>query len=545
MSDPDFTHLVETNRLGKNVSNSSSQKTQAQTKTAYMHENIKLRFEDDSLSTNNHARSGILFEVPRFRLDKEFIQSAVNRITAKNALSKPKVSISHLISAKAATKDTAKLSSRPPGLLFSHLLHQDSNTIIMSDTDLKTKCSANVTYNVIARPAITIKEGGVLSRGNRSGSRSLSVKPPVTTNHIESHYDGNVLFIVHDVPLTSQNGTHEVTENDVSRWILSGAIRNTETVDVLTKKIESLKQTLLQIEQEMTSLPPPAPARGGGKGKGRGTVGSSQQSVRDRKAKFLSDAIHRNVNLLQTATQSLETLYSQHTKDCSLYVEKRSSENLSNDNACDWAIQVLGEKEGMYTSLIEKNKNWSMITMYAFGAKGNKAPMFLTIQSEHFVDIGGITMSKLPHGFGIFESYEEYPLKKSSHRLYHGQFHEGEMSEGTLYADAGVYSGKFERGGQPILGTLEYADGIKISGEFAGGLPDGQVQIIFPDKATYEGNMSQGRITGRGDYKYAGLEFSGQYQDGVLHVNEGDEGQGYSNLHFEFCLGGERLVQGQ
>ena len=169
-------------------------------------------------------------------------------------------------------------------------------------------------------------------------------------------------------------------------------------------------------------------------------------------------------------------------------------------------------------------------------------------------------MSKLPHRFGIFESYEEFDpyltsgKTRSRHCLYHGQFHEGEFSEGTLYTEAGAYAGKFKRGEQTV-GTMECVDGIKISGDFAvddvslqtrrnpysRGLPDGLQIIKFPDKATYEGEMKQGCITGKGNYNHAGLELLGEFKDGVLQVDGGDEGQGYSNLHLSCMYDGERL----
>ena len=546
MSDPDFLSIVETNRLRKNVS-----KTQKTTTRAYMNDKITLRFEDGSTST-----------VPRFRIDKEFIQSAVTRVTTRKAASKPKVFKSHLFSVKdSSTKDSAiKLASRSPALMFSHLHHRDSNTIIMCDADLKTKCSANVTYDVVALAPIAINDSGVLSSGGSRDIKLLPTMSPESSHQTESHYDGDVLYIIHNVPITTQNGTFEVTENDVRIWIVSGAIHAQENVDVLTKKIKSLKETLLQIEQELASLPP-APIPGG---KGRVIVGSSVKNVRDKKVTALSDEKERCTSLMDTAMRSLETLYAQHMKDCKLTVEKRSRDGALDNKSCDWAIQVDGDEKGMYTSLIEKNKNWSMIPMYTFGIKGDKTPVSLPIpeedQSYHFVDIKGITISKLPHGFGIFESYDEFdPYLNSGkpisrHRLYHGQFHEGEFSEGTLYTEAGIFTGKFNKG-HPTIGTKKYADGIEVSGEFAVhdvslqtstnpyclGLSDGCQSIKFPDKATYEGEMKQGCITGKGTYNHAGLELTGKFKDGVLQVDEGNEGQGYSNLHLSCMYGGERL----
>jgi hypothetical protein len=491
-----------------------------------MNENITLRFDD-----------GSTLKVSRYRLDREFVQNYINRIAAKKAL--VSVKVSHLVSAKDETTNET--------LLFSHLHHRDSNTIIMSNSDLTRNCLANVTYDVIARSAISIKEGGVLCGCGGSSSSS---------SHHESHYDGTVLYIIQGLPMTSQNGKFEVTENDVRRWIVSGAIRKTESVDVLANKIKSLKQSIFHIQQEITTLSP-STTHFGGKGKvTAGSSSSSMQSVKDKnnkRTKFLSDEMKRSKSLLQTATQSLETIYRQHMKDCSLSVEKRSS----NDKTCDWAIQVTaGEKESMYTRLIEKNKNWSMIPMYATSNKNDTLLTPVDDQPDHFVDIGGISMSKLPHGRGIFESYEQFPLRKSRHRLYHGQFHEGQFSMGTLYSESGVYMGKFDEG-KPTEGTMEYVDGIKISGNFDDddmslqtrtnpyrrGLPDGGEMLCkFHDKAIYKGDMSQGRITGRGYYKYAGtdIELSGHFLDGVLLVDGGDEGQGFCNLHLSF-FGGERL----
>ncbi len=540
MNDPDFLHIINNNRFQKNASNTSSQKTSTR---AYMNDNITLRFEDGSTS-----------KIPRFRLDKEFIQSAVNRMTAKKAASKPKeVFKSHLFSKDTTTKQT----SRPPSLIFSHLHHKESNAIIMSDdTELKTKCSANVTYDVVAMPAIAINDGGVLSLGVSRNRKSLPMSSSAASYHTESHYDGDVMFIVHDVPTSTHNGAYEVTEIDVKIWIVSGAIASLQEIDVLTKKIKSLKEKLLQIDQELASLPPSLMPSG----KGRVSIGSSTNNIRDKKAKVLSIEKERCSSLLQTATQSLETLYSQHMEDCKMTIEKRTRDGAFDNKCCDWAILVDGDKKGMYTSLIEKNKNWSIIPMYAFGTKGNKHPISLPIpeedQSHHFVDIRGVTLTKLPHRFGIFESYEEFDRgnSRSRHRLYHGQFHEGEFSEGSLYTEAGIFSGKFDKG-YPIEGTMQYADGVKISGKFAvedvssqigknpycRGLPDGFQIIRFPDKATYEGEMNQGRITGKGTYKDAGLELSGEFKDGVLQVDGGKEGHGYSNLHLSLMYGGERL----
>ena len=211
----------------------------------------------------------------------------------------------------------------------------------------------------------------------------------------------------------------------------------------------------------------------------------------------------------------------------------------------------------MYTDLItKKNTNWSSIPLFAFG-DGNTSIVSLTLpdeeKSDRFVDTGGVTMTKLPHGFGIFESYDEVLLSgsgktKSRHRLYHGHFYEGQYSEGTLYTEASVYTGKFDVSGQPTVGVMEYADGIKVSGQFASSeskynpycrsIPHGDVYIKYPDKSTFQGHMIEGRIEGEGVYIQEGVQLRGKFKDGVLQDEEEHEER---NLNISFMFGGERL----
>ena len=213
------------------------------------------------------------------------------------------------------------------------------------------------------------------------------------------------------------------------------------------------------------------------------------------------------------------------------------------------------ENDKSYTDLIEKKKNWSSVPLYAFG-DCNSSVVSLTIpdeeKSDRFVDTGGVTMTKLPHGFGIYERYDEVLLSgsgktKSRHCLYHGHFHEGQYSEGTLYTAAGVYTGKFDVSGQPTVGVMEYADGIKVSGQFASsepksnpychGVPHGDVHIKFPDKTTFQGHMIDGIISGVGVYMQEGVQLRGNFKDGVLQ----DEEKHDQNLNISLMLGGERL----
>ncbi len=540
MSDPDFIESMQAVRLEKNVSKRSNKTPSHPTNNI----NIILRFGDESTLT-----------ISRSRLDNDFVQSAVNRVTAKkNAASKQNIaSTSHLASANtttAETKDKDKRLSQPQTQIFSHLHQLDSNLIITPE-QIKTLCQANVIYEVVSRPTITIKDGGVLSlkQQQRGGTR---------ITHSECHYDGSVLFVIRNVPTTSQNGVHQVSEKDVHRWIVHGAIANIETVDVLTTKVNALKQSLLLVQQELESR-----SENHNRSSGRGRLTS--QSIKERKLASLIDEKKRLETLLQTTTKSVNALYAQHVQKCILSIQKTSKSKTfsNNDKTCDWSVQVISgdeENDKIYTDLItKKNKNWSSVPLFAFG-DCNTSVVSLTIpdeeKSDSFVDTGGVTMTKLPHGFGIFESYDEVLLSgsgktKSRHRLYHGHFYEGQYSEGTLYTEAGVYTGKFDVSGQPTVGVMEYADGIKVSGKFASsesksnpycrGLPNGDVHIKFPDKSTFQGHMIEGIINGDGVCMQEGIQLRGNFKDGVLQDEKEHEEGGNPNLNISFMFRGERM----
>ena len=119
-------------------------------------------------------------------------------------------------------------------------------------------------------------------------------------------------------------------------------------------------------------------------------------------------------------------------------------------------------------------------------------------------------------------NYNEEGIIRSHHRLYHGQFHEGNYREGTLYTNCGVYSGTF-LSNEPCFGTMKYSDKIVIMGGYApipevddsplGSNPyrrgmhhHRNVSIRWKDGAMYEGEMRSGVITGVGVYKHSNDE---------------------------------------
>lgn len=504
--EPDFLSRIDesANRFAQNIDPSPKAQSRLQAnKKAYLNQNILLRIVPSSkYSITIKSESRVDFQIPRIRLTQPFLQDAVNRSCSSTAM-----------------------------LLLSHLHHTESNTVILPQ-DMQTQCqSSPIVYDIIVRSAGVVKQGGLLSR---SGKR-VGIPP---------QYNGDILFIVHDVPQTSHNGRHVVTQDDVHRWIISGAISDEKTIKLPSSKVDNLRGTLLQLEKELKKLPTTPLYNENG----RALNATPLKDAREEKFKFLQEEKEQTRNQLEKAEKSLEEARSRHVSNCPLIITPRPRLNQHNDsdtsNSTSWNIKVLGKHKDHYTNLIATKKNWSINPMYAVGvldrkvksqtdsAKGDTQVQHVKVsnKAEHLVDVGRISIEQVPDGFGILEDYDEYnPFSAHTqeesdkdysighHRLYHGHFYEGDMSgKGTLYTNA-VYSGDFLKNEPCGRGTMDYPDGLSISGDFRleegvesplgpnpyrRGLPHGKANIQFLDGATYDGEMQNGKITGKGMYRH-------------------------------------------
>jgi hypothetical protein len=527
------------------------------------------------------------WNIPRFRLTKEMLEDSCNRAwisyLKEIETTTPIQDMSKLaLSDKSADKEAPKITN----LVISHLYLKESNTVVMPD-EMQHQCKSAMTYWVIVRSAGGISAGGLLACSTSSRRKQIEHAFGNNNAQMQVHYDGDLCFLLHNVPIKSQNGMYLVTSNDVRRWIVDGATQDDASVSVPAKRLVSLQQTLEKFQREQ-----------------RGLVAMDSPSM-----DFVNDEIARTKDEIEKAQLAVEAARTSHFSDCDLSITLLPGKAKDKTSA-RWKVIVKGQSKSRYQKLIEKNKKWCLVPMYAFGnpddIKQNRKSKakhqhetddFIMCvpkndQVEHFVDAGGVAIEKLCDGFGILESYVTPSISSrddidGQHRLYHGHFREGAIhGEGTMYIDEGVYSGQFRSNQRCGLGKMEYSDGITLSGGFSvfrepltvysKGLPNGNVNIEFANGDEYHGEMQNGSITGRGVYKYAidrycfrlttawlhlhhlshfsfrysskkrkqakkyHREIEGEWINGVLQNNDGVEGQGCSNLLRSLLFDGER-----
>lgn len=516
-SNPDFLSRVESKRFqGSSLNDLSSPSAQArllEQKKQFWSQPISLRLVVPPDVTLSPAPT---WTVKRFRLTQQFLEDACNRALSSSSSTDPTEQLSKL-SLSRKTNDKQTLSTV---FAVSHIHHRESNNVILVH-DMQSQCqTAPIVYDVIVRSAGGITQGRLLSGGGGRRRKALE-RHFDQTSIVRSHYDGDVVFLIHNVPSMSQNEGHRVTKEDVHRWIVDGAIKHEESIKLQTTKIANLNPLLTQLEKENKRL---------------AALDPSLANAGPMKTKV--DAVRSQ---MEKAEKSLEALRSRHFAQCTLVVTQVPSKEQDKKD-CEiskysWKVKLTGKKKEVYADLIESNNAWSTVPLYATGdivvskPKSKKAHVearaFVTSidvseQAEHFVDVGGISIEKLPDGFGVYESYAE-DGEIGRHRLYHGYFKEGAMSgNGTLHTDEGVYSGEFDEDGPCGKGKMKYADGITLNGTFANdkrsatdtvqadevpfnpyqrGAPNGHVQLRYPNGVRYEGTMQHGRITGNGVYR--------------------------------------------
>ncbi|KAL3801769.1 hypothetical protein HJC23_001165 [Cyclotella cryptica] len=523
MSEPDFLSNVETNRFQHDVESQRYQTRLLEKKKAFWSETIKLQF-----ATSQQPPIIRIWKIPRFRLTKSFVEDCCNRAwtSFQKTNSTSESESTKLLSRITSTDKTA--NAKPPKmipLMLSHLHHRESNTVIMP-ADMQSQCRAGpLLYEVVVRSAGGISSGGLLS--SASGVRRINLEQRLgSASRMESHYDGDLCFVLHNVPKTSENRRFVVTENDIRRWIIEGCTKD----DSMTVPMQKLEKALVKLEKDRKVLV---------------AIGSRAENLT-----FINNEIRRTKNQLELAKLALQSARSKHFSECHLSIILQPSK--LNEIKASWKVRVKGIKKEYYQKLIENYTIW--VAMYAFGDPKAKTKSYDTLDMEHFVmsvperdqadhvvDVGAVEMEMLPNGFGVYESFVTSCIVNDSdddygrHCLYHGHFHEGAMNgEGTLYTDEGVYYGEFRADERFGIGVMEYSDGITLSGDFAlpqcsnvvvtededkgelgspmgpnpygRGLPHGYVLIHFANGDEYEGEMRNGTITGHGVLRCASEE---------------------------------------
>ncbi len=399
-------------------------------------------------------------------------------------------------------------STDESGAIIGYLKEKESGQIILPD-DMQRDCRSYITNTANAQQV-----------KSHSYSYQLFLARPNKTKDIMGGndngtpcYRGQMKFVLHNVPLQSQNSLHQVKAIHVQNWIVDVILSEDVEVRRSENKIKSIMNAIETKRRELERVSEEPMLNE----KGQELVGKKAQMKRQERYELLQrekDTLHVQYD---EALDNLQEVRRQVLKKISMTL-------VQNEDKSTWEFVFLGKSRESLDNLIVKKQNWNTSFMHADPNVDLLSGNYQSVPDKEFlVDSAGISIERLENGFGCF--HQRIPndldtLKNSTEShiyAFHGTYHNGKKcGHGILFSDDGVYGGKIEENKPRGDGVIISKDGDIIRSIFDSptlqtsvrnrvnpylkGVPHGTCSIQFSDGAYYEGQVEQGVIHGQGTY---------------------------------------------
>ncbi len=410
------------------------------------------------------------WNVPRFRLTTEFVQ--------------------HLIDRTVPTR----------GVSLAYLKSSDEAIGIVVPSEMVRLCKKDVPYEMI------------LSYPNQ------------TKDIKEKHgcaYQGQMHFVLRNVPARSQNHLHTVRSPHIMKWIVDGILKEDPDLVRLEKKLSALKRSLSSINAQLEKVHevPVINSRG---------VASSGRVAERKRQEMYDTLIDSKYQTDDEIEETSKTLFNLHSLKCEQI--EVSVTQCSNEHEQLWNVELRGEYKNFNEQILLNKASWNTSFMYAF-PRHREGEHYIIDSPDYLVDTACISIERVEHGFGTFhrssprdlDQDQDSPPEMNSDDVvdfYHGTYVDGKYhGSGMLYTSSYIYGGGFKSHSFSGKGTLIFKDGdilnsksfepskrgtphedlLATSNRYARGEPS-SCSILFSDGATYDGEMECGTITGRGVY---------------------------------------------
>ena len=457
---------IETHIKSPASQNLKSELRAKEEKRAFYNEIVTIHLLD---TETRQPRQGCTWKIPRFRLKQDFLQDLVDK--------------------SPANKDKH-------GCEICYL--QDSKGEIILPTQMRIVCKPlPMVYYIV----------------NKKASKILDIED-------DSNYEGDMKFVIKGVPRHTQNERYEVNEDDIRGWVIDSILEEDPILQRLRKKVEELRVSIERVATEQRDTPTcPIYKKNGRQVRGKRA---------DKERNIIFDKLSNDKRCLrQEFDMALDQyLNAQKSRFKKLEVQINEERHSLSDNRTTWVVEFIGVHKQYHESLALKKADWKSCPLLHTGCNQTRIEkqnaMGLTDQGyradaedvDCLVDIGGVTIERLEDGYGNYHRVMEDRLPRHCDEhvdYYHGLFKKGVMDgHGIIYGSGGVYSGPIKDGKPCGDGSMDYADGDRLTGEFRNtgpicnpytrGMPSGKGTISFADGSFYCGELEKGDITGTGIY---------------------------------------------
>lgn len=391
------------------------------------------------------------------------------------------------------------------------------------------------------------------------------LEPPPQDDLKDPMYSGETILVLSHVPLACE-------AVDIKMWLLYGVAQDFEPLKVLRAEIDVTQRKKMVVKQKVAALPSMDvdgdPQQQAELRKKLADAIASHASRFDKQLEALTRRRKRIEKFLMTEPMQLSILPTDT-------VHKGGAGDAARAETRTWAVSFTSPRGHELTSVAMDKCDWSYVCLVQ--TRPQPKAFLEDDQVDHEVISGQdlakeinmrtVRLRRLKHGEGEFmepipaqNDDDEDEVKKllspwdedfhisSIGAMYAGQWRLGEKhGKGVEYTNAGFYDGEFDQNARHGMGKVVFGKGTTCSGTFErpsrryeygkkckdrvytpsllngdvfqDGVAQGDVmRITFPDGATYEGEMVDGKITGFGKYTSStGVIDEGSFQDGLLH----------------------------
>lgn len=414
------------------------------------------------------------------------------------------------------------------------------------------------------------------------------LEPPPQDDLNDPMYSGETILVLSYVPLACE-------AVDLKIWLLYGLSQDFEPLKALRAEVDVMQRKKMVVKQKVAAVPSMDvdgnPQQQAELRKKLADAIASHALRFDKQLEALTRRRKRIEKFLMTEPMQLSILPTDTT-------QKGGIGDAARVETRTWAVAFTSPRGQELASIAMDKCDWNYVCLVqtrpqpkAFLEDDQVDHEVISAQDlSKEINMRTVRLRRLKHGEGEFmepipvqngddeDDEGKKPLSpwdedfhiSSIGAMYAGEWRLGEKhGKGVEYTNAGFYDGGFVQNARTGKGKLVLGKGTTCSGTFERpsrryeygkkckdrvytpsllngdafreGVAQGDVmRITFPDGATYEGEMVDGRITGFGKYMSStGVVDEGTFHDGLLH------GEGCSRRFPDGSKQEGTFVQGQ
>ena len=362
-------------------------------------------------------------------------------------------------------------------------------------------------------------------------------------------YEGQSAFLIKQVPLKSKDEKTPVVEDTIREWVVFALVEEDPLTAPLAAKLPPVQEIIKEIDKKIKGVSKMV------------FLDEEDNPLPEDKAEEEREHIYEQFGQDRLAAEKKLKKYQTNLEAHKLWRRSigmdLSIEDVDeNTDTATWRVRLYGHKDALLMEdLLIKKDNWAGIRVangiaetvdqpahppYAIrGPLPDGSNPALPDYTDVAINVAGARFLRIPHGVGSVKALDRASstIADDNFGIYYGRFELGKKA-GVAFEmdDVSVYSGRFLYDHRKGRGRLDYGDGTTIVGDFGinlqvqnkvslmfdnpyvGGEPNGEIEVLFGDGAVYKGQMKDGRITGRGEYRSAfGEILIGTFNNGVLH----------------------------